>query len=117
MADGIDAAGLETWFAAHVPEAAPPLAYERIAGGRSNLTYCVTDRARRRWILRRPPLGERPAPAPPLGPRRPWSPRRPPLGERLASAHDMGREHRILAGLAGTPVPVPAVVGLCTDEG
>jgi aminoglycoside phosphotransferase (APT) family kinase protein len=28
----------------------------------------------------------------------------------------MGREHRIMTALAGSPVPVPPVVGLCTDE-
>jgi aminoglycoside phosphotransferase (APT) family kinase protein len=28
----------------------------------------------------------------------------------------MGREHRIMAALAGSAVPVPPVVGLCTDE-
>jgi aminoglycoside phosphotransferase (APT) family kinase protein len=34
----------------------------------------------------------------------------------LATAHDMGREHRIISALGPTDVPVPAVVGLCTDE-
>src|ERR687890_434898 len=40
----------------------------------------------------------------------------PPLRPLLPSAHDMGREHRIMAALQGSPVPVPPVVGLCTDE-
>jgi aminoglycoside phosphotransferase (APT) family kinase protein len=34
----------------------------------------------------------------------------------LATAHDMGREHRIIAALAGTGVPVPPALGLCSDE-
>src|ERR1700742_1050463 len=34
--DGIDAPGMAAWFAANVPEAVPPLTYERIAGGHSN---------------------------------------------------------------------------------
>ena len=38
--------------------------------------------------------------------------RRPPLGHVLASAHDMGREHRIIAALQGSGVPVPPVDGL-----
>ncbi len=70
-----------------------PFEYERIAGGRSNLTFRVADAAGGRWILRRPPLGT-----------------------TLGSAHDMAREHRILSGLAGTDVPAPAPVALCEDE-
>jgi aminoglycoside phosphotransferase (APT) family kinase protein len=91
--DGIDGAGVEKWFEANVEGVEPPLAYERISGGRSNLTYSVTDSAGRRWALRRPPLGK-----------------------RLASAHDMGREHRIISALSGTEVPVAHAVGLCEDE-
>ncbi|MDP9227760.1 MAG: phosphotransferase family protein, partial [Actinomycetota bacterium] len=34
----------------------------------------------------------------------------------LASAHDVGREYRIISALQGSDVPVPPVVGLCTDE-
>jgi aminoglycoside phosphotransferase (APT) family kinase protein len=90
--DGIDAAGVAGWFAAHVADVTPPLRYELIAGGHSNLTYRVDDAAGRRWVLRRPPLGH-----------------------VLASAHDMGREHRVISALADTPVPVPATLGLCED--
>ena len=85
--------GSKAWFAANVDGAEPPLAFERISGGRSNLTYEVPDAAGRRWALRRPPLGK-----------------------RLGSAHDMGREHRVISALAPTAVPVPPVVGLCEDE-
>src|SRR5690606_29992978 len=56
-----------------------------------NLTYRVTD-GERRWILRRPPLGH-----------------------VLATAHDMSREYRVLAALAGTVVPVPRVYLLHDD--
>jgi len=91
--DGIDRAGVEAWFTEHVEGVELPLAFERISGGRSNLTYGVLDAAAHRWALRRPPLGE-----------------------RLASAHDMAREHRVIAALQPTPVPVPPVVGLCEDE-
>ena len=91
--EGIDRAGVEGWFSANVPDAEPPLTFERISGGRSNLTFGVTDSAGRAWALRRPPLGK-----------------------RLGSAHDMGREHRVIAALQDTPVPVPPVVGLCEDE-
>jgi aminoglycoside phosphotransferase (APT) family kinase protein len=90
--EGIDAAGVAGWFAEHVPQASGPLSYRLIAGGHSNLTYSVTDDAGRRWVLRRPPLGQ-----------------------VLATAHDMGREHRIISALGPTDVPVPPTVGLCTD--
>jgi len=91
---GIDPAALEAWFGANVAVAEPPLAFERIAGGHSNLTYRVNDQAGRRWALRRPPLGE-----------------------RLGSAHDMVREHTIVSALGPTDVPVAGVEGLCEDEG
>ena len=91
--EGIDRVGLETWMSAHVADLKVPLDFERIAGGLSNLTYRVGDRSGRRWALRRPPLGK-----------------------RLGSAHDMAREHRVVAALVPTAVPVAPVVGLCEDE-
>ena len=91
--EGIDRRGVESWFEANVPEAEPPLSFDRISGGRSNMTFGVRDSAGQAWALRRPPLGK-----------------------RLGSAHDMGREHRVIAALQDTPVPVPPVVGLCEDE-
>jgi len=91
--EGIDQDGVERWFAANVPAAEPPLSFGRISGGRSNLTYSVRDSAGRSWALRRPPLGK-----------------------RLGSAHDMAREHRVIAALADTDVPVPPVAGMCDDD-
>jgi aminoglycoside phosphotransferase (APT) family kinase protein len=91
--EGIDQARVEAWFAEHVPAALPPLTFERISGGHSNLTYGVRDSAGGRWALRRPPLGK-----------------------RLGSAHDMGREHRVVSALAETPVPVAPIAGFCEDE-
>src|ERR687898_3608866 len=91
--EGIDRDGLDGWFRANVPGAKPPLAFDRISGGRSTLTFRVTDSAGGAWARRRPPLGE-----------------------RLGSAHDMGREHRVISALQDTPVPVPPVIGLCDEE-
>jgi aminoglycoside phosphotransferase (APT) family kinase protein len=91
--DGIDLNGIEAWFAVNVPSAAPPLSFERIAGGHSNLTYRVSDAGGHHWALRRPPLGK-----------------------RLGSAHDMAREHRVVSALSPTEVPVAPVVGLCEDD-
>src|SRR4051794_34813075 len=47
--DGIDPNGVEAWFALNVPSASPPLSFERIAGGHSNLTYRVGDAGGHRW--------------------------------------------------------------------
>jgi aminoglycoside phosphotransferase (APT) family kinase protein len=91
--EGIDRDGVEAWFEAHVPDVTPPLSFERIAGGRSNLTFTVTDADGRRWALRRPPLGK-----------------------GLTSAHDMAREHKVISALAPTDVPVAPTIGLCEDE-
>ena len=85
--------GVEAWFALNVPSASPPLSFERIAGGHSNLTFRVSDAGGNRWALRRPPLGK-----------------------RLGSAHDMAREHKVVSALGPTEVPVAPVVGLCEDE-
>ncbi|MEU3751222.1 phosphotransferase family protein [Streptomyces olivoreticuli] len=69
-----------------------PLSAELIEGGRSNLTYAVTD-GTGRWVVRRPPLGH-----------------------VLATAHDMRREHRVISALHPTAVPVPRALLLCEDE-
>lgn len=90
--DGIEHGPLEEWFRERVIDLEPPLDYEKIHGGLSNLTYLVTDQSGARWVLRRPPLGK-----------------------ILGSAHDMGREVRVVEALAGTDVPVPPVVGYCED--
>jgi aminoglycoside phosphotransferase (APT) family kinase protein len=68
-----------------------PLRASLIAGGRSNLTYRVTDGATT-WVVRRPPLGTI-APA----------------------AHDMGREHRVTTALHAAGVPVPRPLHFCDD--
>ncbi|MEU4618884.1 phosphotransferase family protein [Actinoplanes sp. NPDC023801] len=69
----------------------PPLTATMFAGGRSNLTYAVTD-GTNRWVLRRPPLGH-----------------------VLPTAHDMAREHKVLDALSRAGFPVPEPVLLCTD--
>jgi aminoglycoside phosphotransferase (APT) family kinase protein len=89
---GIEIEPVSAWLAEHVEGFAPPFTFELIAGGRSNLTYRVSDAAQHTLVLRRPPLGH-----------------------VLATAHDVAREHRILTALGPTPVPVPTTRGLCTD--
>ncbi|GAA1826604.1 phosphotransferase family protein [Pseudonocardia ailaonensis] len=89
----MDPAALADWLRAQDLEVRGPLRLARLGDGRSNLTYAVTDEAGRRWVARRPPLGE-----------------------LLASAHDVAREGYVLAALRSTDVPVPAIIGLCEDE-
>jgi aminoglycoside phosphotransferase (APT) family kinase protein len=67
--------------------------FSLIAGGHSNLTYGAVDAGGRQMVVRRGPLGR-----------------------AGGGAHDMGREHRVISALAGTPVPVPEAIALCSDE-
>ncbi len=85
---GIDHDAVTAWYVEHVPSTTPPLEFQLIAGGHSNLTFRVVDAAGRATVLRRPPLGQ-----------------------VLASAHDMGREHTIIAALADTDIPVAPALG------
>jgi aminoglycoside phosphotransferase (APT) family kinase protein len=90
---GIDVDKVSAWLVDNIDGARAPFSFDLIAGGRSNLTYRVTDAAGTRFVLRRPPLGH-----------------------VLATAHDMAREFRIIAAVGSTKVPVPRALGLCTDE-
>ncbi|GAB2657610.1 phosphotransferase family protein [Nocardia goodfellowii] len=89
---GLDLDRFTGWLAVNRPDLAKgPLRGDLIAGGKSNLTYRITD-GTTAFVLRRPPLGH-----------------------VLATAHDMAREHRVISALAGTGVPVPATYALCED--
>jgi len=98
--DGLQQDGLEAWFAANASECTPPLEFERIAGGLSNLTYRVQECRRRRWALRRPPLGKRLGSAHDMGPRAQG--RRGAGGERGAG----GAGGRALRGRGGDRSPL-----------
>ncbi len=89
--EGLQAENITNWLAERA-SIEPPLTFELIPGGRSNMTFLVHDAGGSTYVLRRPPLG--------------------PL---LPSAHDMAREHRLMDALAHSAVPVPALVGLCQD--
>jgi len=90
---GIDQQRVSGWLVDHIAGAAAPFEFSIIAGGRSNLTFAVTDANGARYVLRRPPTGA-----------------------VLATAHDMAREHRIISAVGLTSVPVPPALGLCTDS-
>ncbi len=91
--EGIDVPAVSAWLADHVAGTRPPFVFELVAGGRSNLTFRVTDAAGRSLALRRPPVSH-----------------------VLPTAHDMVREHTIISALGSTDVPVPRALGLCTDD-
>ena len=103
MVDGLDLDALSGFLApirarldgatrSPSPEHTASWQADLIKGGKSNLTYRLSDGSHH-WVLRRPPLGH-----------------------VLATAHDMAREYRVMSALAPTPVPVPAMVTLCEDS-
>lgn len=91
---GIDTERVSSWLAGHVDGLVPPVGFELISGGRSNLTYRLTDSAGAVYALRRPPTGG-----------------------VLSTAHDMSREWRFICAMAPTPVPVAAPLAYCDDPG
>jgi len=89
---GLDLTAFRGWYDEQRPgEITGELSAEVIAGGKSNLTYDVTD-GEHRWIVRRPPLGH-----------------------VQATAHDMGREFTAMSALVPTDVPVPTTYAHCAD--
>lgn len=93
MLAGLDLEKVGPWLEANVEGAVGPFEASLIGGGKSNLTFTVTGSDGRKFVLRRPPLGH-----------------------VLATAHDMAREHKIIAAVGKTNVPVPPALGLCTDD-
>ena len=91
--EGIAEDRVTAWLAGNIAGVTPPLSFELIAGGRSNLTYRVTDQRGTDYVLRRPPASH-----------------------VLPTAHDMSREHRIIAALGPAGLPVPPALGFCGDE-
>jgi aminoglycoside phosphotransferase (APT) family kinase protein len=93
VVEGIDVEPVSAWLEQYVVGATGPFTFERIGGGRSNLTFAVRGSTGQPFVLRRPPLHH-----------------------VLATAHDMTREFRAISAMGPTAVPVPAAFGLCTDE-
>ncbi len=89
---GFDVATIERWMPS-VTGVTQPIAWERLPGGHSNLTYLLTDGNGREIVIRRPPQGE-----------------------LLPKAHDMWREYRIIDGLWTTDVPVAEPIAYCDDR-
>lgn len=90
---GIHPGAVSKWMETLGVDHTGPLRLDRIGLGQSNLTFLVVDEQDRKWVLRRPPLGQ-----------------------LLASAHDVLREARILHALSNTSVPVPTILGYSDDS-
>lgn len=90
--DGLDLDALDRHLRSENIRREGDLRAELISGGRSNLTFLVSDDASK-WVLRRPPLHG-------LTP----------------SAHDMAREYRVVAALQNTAVPVARAVTMRNDD-
>jgi len=87
---GLRLASLSNWMQDNVAgfDASAALQATLLAGGRSNISYQLTDASGSIWVLRRPPLGH-----------------------IMPSAHDMGREFRVLSGLNKVSFPTPTTRG------
>lgn len=90
--DGLDLPALTDYLQGASMALDGPLAARLISGGRSNLTYLISDGSSK-WVLRRPPLGK-----------------------ILRGAHDVAREYRVMDALRASKVPVPTMVSLVQDE-
>jgi aminoglycoside phosphotransferase (APT) family kinase protein len=64
----------------------------KFAGGQSNPTFLIKA-GERKYVLRRKPPGQ-----------------------LLKSAHAVDREYRVMKALADSPIPVPKMVALCSDD-
>jgi aminoglycoside phosphotransferase (APT) family kinase protein len=91
--EDLPVAALEAYLAAHLPDAAGPLAVEQFPHGHSNLTYLLRA-GDREFVLRRPPFGN-----------------------QVKTAHNMGREYRVLSKLSAVYPPAPRPYVYCDDEG
>ncbi|KOS18653.1 Acyl-CoA dehydrogenase family member 10 [Escovopsis weberi] len=89
----IDEQALEKYIRDNVPAIQTPIELKQFGYGQSNPTYQITDAAQNRFVMRKKPPGKLLSP----------------------TAHQVEREHRVLAALRDTPVPVPRVLCLCED--
>lgn len=86
----IDVEKLRAWMNEHVGETGE-LTVRKFRGGESNPTFWVADGERELVLRKKPP------------------------GKLLQSAHQVEREHRVMAALHETDVPVAKVYPLCED--
>lgn len=92
---GLKLAPLTHWLASAIPgfDGSSVVTADLLAGGRSNVSYKLTDASKNEYVLRRPPLGN-----------------------IMPTAHDMGREYKVLSGLNSVDFPAPAALAHCEDD-
>ncbi len=90
--EGINEPAVSNWIHSKLPHLIPPFEYQLIAGGRSNLTFAVLDKAGSKIVLRRPPVSH-----------------------VLPTAHDMTREFRIISALYPAGYQVAQPLAICDD--
>ena len=88
----LDQAALAPYMEANIPGFSGLAAVEKFKSGQSNPTYLLTA-ASGRYVLRAKPPGQ-----------------------LLKSAHQVDREFRVMSALAGTAVPVPAMLHLSAED-
>lgn len=88
----LDLAALAPYLEANIPGFSGLAAIEKFKSGQSNPTYLLTA-ASGRYVLRAKPAGE-----------------------LLKSAHQVDREFKVMSALAGTAVPVPAMLHLSAED-
>jgi len=91
-ANALDQTALAPYLEAHIPGFARLSAIEKFKSGQSNPTYLLTA-ASGRYVLRAKPPGQ-----------------------LLKSAHQVDREFTVMKALAGTAVPVPAMLHLSAED-
>ncbi|HXN56848.1 MAG TPA: phosphotransferase [Myxococcales bacterium] len=87
----LDLSRLSRWLAGRLPGVASAISLRQFSGGQSNPTFLLQSGGLR-WVLRKRPSGA-----------------------LLPSAHQIDREYRVMAALAHTDVPVPAMRLFCDD--
>lgn len=90
-AHAFDEAALASWLRENVAGYAGEPTIRQFDAGQSNPTFLLSSGGQDYVLRKQPP------------------------GELLPSAHQVDREHRIMAALAGSEVPVPRMRGLCQD--
>ncbi|MGO1119225.1 phosphotransferase family protein [Rhodovibrionaceae bacterium A322] len=88
---GLNEAALADYLRDHIPGLGADLTMAQFDAGQSNPTYRLQSDGRTYVLRKRPP------------------------GKLLPSAHAVDREHRIMAALKDTAVPVPPMLHLCQD--
>lgn len=88
----LDLKKLASYLADHVDNFEGPISLKKFSDGQSNPTFLMETPTSNYVLRRKPP------------------------GQLMKSAHAVDREYRVLAALADTDVPVPAVYHLCEDE-